>query len=77
MKKPGMKRGRYFTPGLVGLPRPGQSSGVLAECKKIRRREWANPFLIESVHEELRTMVFRVRTIEASSSIAESRTRLQ
>ena len=70
MKKPGMKRGRYFTPGLVGLPRPGQSSGVLAECKKIRRREWANPFLVASVHEELRTKVSGVRTIEADASFA-------
>jgi hypothetical protein len=71
MKKPGMKRGRYFTPGVVGLPRlAAQSSGVLAECKKIRRRERANPFLVASVHEELRTKVFRVRTIEADASIA-------
>jgi hypothetical protein len=71
MKKPGMKRGRYFTPGLVGLPRlAAQSSGVLAECKEIRRRELANQFLIAGVHEEPQAMLSRVKTIEVDPSFA-------
>lgn len=90
MKKPGMKRGRYFTPGLVGLPRlAAQSSGVLAEFKEIGWRELANQFLIAGVHENPQAMLSGVRTIEAGTSIAvggeanailssaEPRTRLQ
>lgn len=71
MKKPGMKRGRYFTPGLVGLPRlAAQSSGVLAECKEIGRRGLANQFLIADVHEEPLAMLSRVKTIEVAPSLA-------